>query len=129
MMSVTATKPRNIRSAVVILLVPPFGPRVQLADDLARHAVVAARRANVQERDDPGHEELREREQVGDVNRAEDFAVHELWRVAHEHGQREVVDDEEDGRRDDESYFLPDQLSKTLARRHAVPVDHVAVFV
>src|SRR5690348_11618723 len=101
MTSVTATKKRNIKSGVdtSLLLLPR---RVQTLDDAARSLVPAARGAHVEGGHGPRHEELREREEVGEVD-AEHARVHQPRRVANQHGEREVVDDEEDGRRHDEA--------------------------
>ena len=43
-----------------------------LLDDLARLAIEALRGADVERGDDPGHEELRKREEISEVDRTED---------------------------------------------------------
>jgi hypothetical protein len=68
--------------------------------------------ADVEEGQDPGHEELREREDVGHVHFADDLLFHQLRPVTDEHGQGEIVEEEENGRGDDELRFAGQQALK-----------------
>ena len=76
---------------------------VEVVEDGAALFIEAGGGADVEEGDEPGDEELGEREEVGDVDGAEDGRGHEVGRVAHEDGQGEVVDDEENGGGDNEA--------------------------
>ncbi len=68
---------------------------IEVFEDGASLFVEAGGGAHVEQGDEPRDEELREREEVGDVDRSEDGRRHEAGRVAHQDGQGEIVDDEE----------------------------------
>ena len=92
----------------------------------SRGRLVPLRRLpHVDERQDPGHEELREREEVGDVDLAHDFLLHQLREPAHQHRQREVVDDEKDGCRDEKPRLSFQQGLERRPGGDAIPVGRV----
>jgi hypothetical protein len=76
--------------------------------------------------EDPGNEELRQREEVREVDDADHRLPHQLWRVADKHGQREIVDNEEDRGRDDEARLGGHQVLEVFTFGDAVPDGGVA---
>ena len=79
-----------------------------MADRRHRRAILSnfgRRRAHKWPGDDPGHEELRKREQIGEVDRPETRFSMNGARVTDQHRQRKIIDDEEDHRRHDEAAF------------------------
>lgn len=107
----------------------PPPQRLDFGDDVLRHGIKAGGFAQVDVGQDPGHEELREREEIGDVDHADHLRVHEVAGVADQNGKREIVDDEEDGRRDDKPRFGRDHRPELVHRRHAIPIGHIHIFV
>ncbi len=122
--SVIAMKPRNITSDGDINAALPCTGRRWHAPS-RRSGSRRARR----DRDDPGHEELRQREQVRDVDDAENLRRHQARRVTDEHRQREVVDDEEYGGGNDEPAFRREQRLEVREGRQSVPIGDGDVLV
>ncbi len=78
--------------------------------------------AHVDEGDDPGHDELGQREDVGDVYFAQDLCLHQVRKPAHQHGQSQVVSHEKHRRADDKARFATQQAAEFGFGFECVPV-------
>jgi len=77
--------------------------------------------SHVEPGDNPGHKELGEREEVGEIDAVPNFGGHELRGVANENRKKKVVDQEEQEGRDDEDLLRGHEVPKLTAFRHTVP--------
>ena len=84
-------------------------------------SVEPARGANVEIGDQPGDQELREREEIRDVDRAPNFSLHEGGKIADGNREREVIHHEENRGGDDESFPGGEKLFEVVHLRDAVP--------
>ena len=71
----------------------------------------------------PGHEKLREREEIREVDRPENALFHQRPGITDQRRKGEVIDDENDHRRDDETPLGAQQLLESRARRDRLPID------
>src|SRR5438034_6930521 len=88
------------------------GPRAHLGGKGVEDGVGLA---DVEVRQHPGHNELGEREQIRDVDLAEDPRLHEARGEAVAERQQKVVDEEENRRRENETKPRPDELPKLVS--------------
>ena len=72
----------------------------------------------------PGHRELRQREEVGQVDHADNLCLHQAGRGAGEEWQRRVGEEERGGR-DDEPSPGREQGLELVRPRYLVPVDRL----
>src|SRR5208282_1982666 len=78
-------------------------------------------RTDVQTGNGPGHSELRERKQIGEIDVAPDFDGHELRRVADQYRKQEVVNKKEDKSGNDEDLFRGHEILELVTGGHTVP--------
>ena len=93
-----------------------FGEKRALA------AVPAGGGDDIDECQNPSHEELRQGKEVGNVHIAPDFLFHEIGKPTDSDWQSKVVNDEEDCRRDDELELALDKGFEIGIPCNGVPV-------
>ena len=100
----------------------------ELTHALLERVEVAVGLAQVPAREDPDHEELRQREGVADRDAVPDeLAAHEVLRVAREQDEGGVPDEEEGGRGDHPAALGPDELLELVgALERLVVVGHLS---
>ncbi len=90
-------------------------------DDVLGQTVKVVGGPDVEAGNNPGHEELRQREQIREVHHTKYLGGHELGRVADQHRQGKVVGNEENKRRDDEDLLRRHQILELPALGNLVP--------
>ena len=83
----------------------PFLSSFDLIHDILCHLVKPPCRTQIQCCKNPRHEELRQREHIGEVHDAKDFRLHEVWCITHENWQCKIIHEKEDSRRDNKLEF------------------------
>ena len=99
------------------------GARIFLGNNFSRLAIEAIRGPDIESGDDPGHEKLREGEEIREVDRSENALLHQRPGITDQRRKSEVIDDENDHRRDDETALGSQQLPESRARRDPLPID------
>ena len=90
--------------------------------------VPARRGGNIKKGEDPGHEELRKREKVCQVDLSNDFLSHEFGKPTYEERQGKIVSDEKKRGRNDKSRLGGEKMFETRAGGYGCPVDGILLF-
>ena len=69
------------------------------------HEIPAFGDADISGAEDPGHEELGEGEEIGEIDLPPDGSFHEVWVEPDEDGEGDIVEEKEDGGGEDEAAF------------------------
>ena len=90
--------------------------------------VPARRGGNIKKGEDPGHEELRKREKVCQVDLSNHFLSHELGKPAYEKRKGKIVGDEKKRGRNDKSRLGGEKMFETRAGGYGCPIDGILLF-
>src|SRR5258708_39057833 len=120
MPKVIAMKVTNMASAMLFVLLA-LAHVAELFENCFGLRIEAVGGTHVQPSQNPGHEELREREQVSDVYRAQNGDLHQWARQAHQHRQSEVINHEEQRDGHEETSLSRLQAFKFIHRVDSTP--------
>jgi len=77
---------------------------------MTSHEIESGCRPHVQSGNGPGHEELRQREEIREVDAADDLSLHQSRGVADQDRKRKVIDDKEQRCRDNHPELRADEI-------------------
>ena len=100
----------------------PFRCLCGVFDDVFGESIEVTRGSHVEPGNDPSDKELREGKKISQVHGSNDLGGHEIRCIPYQDRQSEVVDHEEDERRNDEDLLGGHQVFELAAIGNAVPL-------